>query len=330
MSTSASKNVCKPTTELHSMRCPCMALLKCRLLYFVFQLTSITDELSYNAHHVEYRASPSRRVGVAGEPARNKASTNNGAVAASLIPPQKTMAAIDRASTSCEVSLPMTEARRNGSVRAAQGMTTSGAMNEAKLEQLNEPGFKKLRSCVGKDGGETKQTLLFFQLKFALAHGHARLFKCWRVKARKHGEVKSVAFGVACVARPEQLVRSTPLLPYAMPKDGKRGSACALAVRSDVPKLRDYFNGWYSFKLADRSCMFTSRYRCVLTMLLCPAMYCASRIGFSFTQWLTSELLIWCSAFSSGFVRLSELSSFFKLSFTVCPFAYVKNNLSPF
>ena len=35
-------------------------------------------------------------------------------------------------------------------------------------------------------------------------------FNCW-----------NEAFGVTCVPRPEQLVRSTPLLPYGMPEDAK-------------------------------------------------------------------------------------------------------------
>ena len=116
----------------------------------------------------------------------------------------------------------MTEARRNGSVRAAQGLTTSGAMNEAKLEQLNEPGFKKLRSCVGKDGGETKQTLLFFQLKFALAHGHTIIiyFTHWN----------EVPGAIVCRGH-KQKVRSTPLQPCGMPEDAK---PCAVGcIRGD-------------------------------------------------------------------------------------------------
>jgi hypothetical protein len=65
--------------------------------------------------------------------------------------------------------------------------------------------------------------LFIFQLKFAFAHGHcAYFFNCW-----------SEAFGVTCVARPEQLVPGTPLLPCAMPKDGQkeRGHVCLQARR---------------------------------------------------------------------------------------------------
>ncbi len=55
----------------------------------------------------------------------------------------------------------------------------------------------------------------------------------------------SEAFGVACVPRPEQLVRSTPLLPCAMPKDGKGALACALAVWLDLSEWVElvYFFG---------------------------------------------------------------------------------------
>jgi hypothetical protein len=60
----------------------------------------------------------------------------------------------------------MTEVRRNENVRAAQGMT------KAERKRLKKNG-----SSVGKDGGETKQTLFSFQLKFALAHGHVRFFQ---------------------------------------------------------------------------------------------------------------------------------------------------------
>jgi hypothetical protein len=66
--------------------------------------------------------------------------------------------------------------------------------------------------------------LFIFQLKFAFPHGHcAYFFNCC-----------SEAFGVTCVARPEQLVPGTPLLPCAMPEDGKRGSACAQGSRVGI------------------------------------------------------------------------------------------------
>ncbi len=53
------------------------------------------------------------RVGVRGSQARNKARTNNRTMAATAFPPQGTKAAIDRASTSCEVIPLMNEVRVN-------------------------------------------------------------------------------------------------------------------------------------------------------------------------------------------------------------------------
>lgn len=82
---------------------------------------------------------------------------------------------------------------------------------------------KALALCAGKGGGAAKHKSLKNYSSVALQYGHARAL------ART-----GTAFGVACVTRPEQRVRSTPLLPCAMPKDGKRGRVCAVAVRWGV------------------------------------------------------------------------------------------------
>jgi hypothetical protein len=55
-------------------------------------------------------------------------------------------------------------------------------MTKAERKQLKKNGPDCYRECVGKDGGELKQTLFIFQLKFALAHGHARFFSIAAVK----------------------------------------------------------------------------------------------------------------------------------------------------
>ena len=70
-----------------------------------------------------------------------------------------------------------------------------------------KPGhLKKNGTCVREGGGESEQTLFYFQLKFDLTHGHARFF-----------QLQLRSFWRDLLPRPEQLVRSTPLLPGAMP-----------------------------------------------------------------------------------------------------------------
>ena len=66
-----------------------------------------------------------RRVGVRGSLARNKARTNNRALAASLFPPQKNKAAIDRASTFCLCEFVHSPAGKKikSNVRAATSVT---------------------------------------------------------------------------------------------------------------------------------------------------------------------------------------------------------------
>jgi hypothetical protein len=60
----------------------------------------------------------------------------------------------------------------------------------------------------------------------ALQHGHAGALA-----------ITGTAFGVTCVPRPEQLVRSTPLLPCGMPKDAGRGLACAREAGLDFSEV---------------------------------------------------------------------------------------------
>jgi hypothetical protein len=77
----------------------------CSLVFLSFStLSNSTHFITENNPWGQTRAR-ARRVGVRGSLARIKARTHNGAVAASLFPPQGTKAATDRASTSCEVSL---------------------------------------------------------------------------------------------------------------------------------------------------------------------------------------------------------------------------------
>ena len=66
----------------------------------------------------------------------------------------------------------MSEARTNGKRPSCTRHDKSGT-----------EAVEKIRSCVGKDGGELKQvtTNLFFN-RLALAHGHARFFSIAVVK----------------------------------------------------------------------------------------------------------------------------------------------------
>jgi hypothetical protein len=66
---------------------PFMALLKLAHLYFCS--LGITDELSYNAYHGEYRASPSQRVVGAGGAGEVQGEHEQQAWPASLFPPAK-------------------------------------------------------------------------------------------------------------------------------------------------------------------------------------------------------------------------------------------------
>ena len=59
---------------------------------------------------------------------------------------------------------------------------------------------------------KSKSPPFYFSTDLLLLTAIARIFfNCW-----------SEAFGVTCVPRPEQLVRSTPLLPCGMPKDARK------------------------------------------------------------------------------------------------------------
>ena len=68
---------------------PSMALLKLTHLYFALQLTSITDELSYNADHGEVHARPSQACGGAGEPGEEQGAHEQQGFGRLLIPPAK-------------------------------------------------------------------------------------------------------------------------------------------------------------------------------------------------------------------------------------------------
>jgi len=124
ISTSASKKWCKPTTELYSMRWAFMALLKCSSLVFCISAHVDNRWTSINVNHCEFTSAPAQAYGgMRGEPARYKARTNNWAVAATAVAPQKNKAAIDRASTSCEVSLQWLRHEGMENVRGTQDMT---------------------------------------------------------------------------------------------------------------------------------------------------------------------------------------------------------------
>ena len=96
--------------------------------------------------------------------------------------------------------------------------------------------------------------------------------------------------------RPQKKVRGTPLLPCAMPKDGKRGSACALAVRSAAPAW-GCFNGWDGVSV---SLLSVPRCAPVCISLLCPdsyAPYRFERFGYPFLPSISFSLR---SCVSSG------------------------------
>ena len=87
--------------------------------------------------------------------------------------------------------------------------------------------LKKNGTSVGKVAVvQSKRPFKIFS-SVALQHCHACFFQL----------TSAQLLAWLVFPRPEQLVRSTPLLPYAMPKDGKRGKACAQEAG------RDYFNG---------------------------------------------------------------------------------------
>src|SRR6266705_4428617 len=73
-------------------------------LYFI-PLISMTDELSTTHISVKLQARPRLACGRCGGARRGTRRARTRGMAATLLPPQKNKAAIDRASTSCEVSL---------------------------------------------------------------------------------------------------------------------------------------------------------------------------------------------------------------------------------
>ncbi|MFM8913733.1 MAG: hypothetical protein ACKOE6_12590 [Flammeovirgaceae bacterium] len=113
------------------------------------QYAGVSNTLA-SAYTCVSKRARARRVGVRGSLARNKARTNNGAVAATAFPPQGTKAAIDRASTFgwCQ-GHPLPSAERSGANKKIGRVLYKGHDKSARDGCCTSLGM-----CVGKDGGE--------------------------------------------------------------------------------------------------------------------------------------------------------------------------------